>query len=88
MCFLDGYAIVLHIMVVRMRHTRSQRGNVRSHHGLAKPAVTLDKETNVPHLRHRASLVTGKYKGRVVLDVQAKIEKKAKKASALKKEGR
>ena len=75
-------------MVVRMRHTRSQRGNVRSHHRLANPAVTLDKETNVPHLRHRASTVTGKYKGRVVLDVQAKIAKKTKKAEKNRKEGR
>lgn len=75
-------------MVVRMRHTRSQRGKTRSHHGLANPAVTLDKNTNVPHLRHRASLVTGQYKGRQVLDVQAKIEKKTKKAKAAQKEGR
>jgi hypothetical protein len=50
--------------------------------------VTLDKNTNVPHLRHRASLVTGQYKGRVVIDMQAKIAKKAKKAKESKKEGR
>ncbi len=75
-------------MVVRMRHTRSQRGNVRSHHKLTSPAVTLDKDTKVPHLRHRASLVTGTYRGRTVIDVQAKITKKAKKAQANKKEGR
>ncbi len=72
-------------MVVRMRHTKSQRNRTRSHHRLSKPAVTVDKETNVPHLRHRASLVTGKYKGREVLNVQAKLDKKAKKA---KREGR
>lgn len=71
-----------------MRHTKSQRNNTRSHHRLFNPAVTLDKETNVPHLRHRASLVTGGYKGRTVIDVQAKIAKKAKKAEARKKEGR
>ncbi len=75
-------------MVVRMRHTRSQRGNTRSHHRLSNPAVTLDKNTNVPHLRHRASLVTGQYKGRTVIDVQAKIAKRSKKAQASKKEGR
>lgn len=68
-------------MVVRMRHTRSQRGNVRSHHRLSNPAVTMDKNTNVPHLRRRASMVTGQYKGRNVLDVQSKIEKKTKKAN-------
>lgn len=75
-------------MVVRMRHTKSQRNRTRSHDRLSAPAVTLDKATNVPHLRHRASLVTGQYKGRVVIDVQAKITKRAKKASAAKKEGR
>jgi ribosomal protein L32 len=75
-------------MVVRMRHTRSQRGNVRSHHRLENPAVTLDKNTGVPHLRHRASLVTGKYKDRQVIDVQAKLDKVAKKAKARNAEGR
>jgi ribosomal protein L32 len=72
-------------MVVRMRHTKSQRNRTRSHHRLSKPAVTTDKTTSVPHLRHRASLVTGKYKGRVVIDIQKKLDKKAKKAKADKK---
>ncbi len=72
-------------MVVRMRSTKAHRNNRRSHDGLSKPAVTLDKNTNVPHLRHRASTVTGQYKGRIVIDVAGKIAKKAKKA---KKEGR
>jgi ribosomal protein L32 len=75
-------------MVVRMRHTKSQRNRTRSHHKIAKPAVTLDKNTNVRHLRHRASLVTGQYNGRTVIDVQAKLAKRAKKASLAKKEGR
>ena len=66
-------------MVVRMRHNRSQRGNTRSHHGLSSPAVTLDKNTGISHLRHRASLQTGQYKGRTVIDMQARIAKKAKK---------
>ncbi len=75
-------------MVVRMRHTRSQRGNTRSHHALSNPAVTVDKATQVPHLRHRASLVTGKYKDRVVIDMQAKIDKRAKKAKERGSEGK
>jgi ribosomal protein L32 len=75
-------------MVVRMRHTKSQRNRTRSHDKLFNPAVTLDKNTNIPHLRHRASLVTGQYKGRQVIDVQAKISKRAKKAKEAKKEGR
>ena len=72
-------------MVVRMRHTKGHRNNRRSNDGLSKPAVTLDKNTNVPHLRHRASTVTGQYKGRMVIDVASKIAKKAKKT---KREGR
>ncbi|MSU45111.1 MAG: 50S ribosomal protein L32 [Candidatus Zambryskibacteria bacterium] len=75
-------------MVVRMRHTKSQRNRTRSHHRLAKPAITMDKATAVPHLRHRASLVTGQYKGRMVIDVQAKLAKKTKKAKQATKEGR
>ncbi len=68
-------------MVVRMRHTKSQRNRTRSHHRLVSPALTLDKNTNVKHLRHRASLVTGQYKGRQVIDVQAKLAKRTAKNS-------
>ena len=76
------------IMVVRMRHTKSQRNRTRSHHRLTSPAITTDKSTSVIHLRHRASLVTGQYKGRVVIDIQGKIAKKAKREKEAKKEGR
>jgi ribosomal protein L32 len=71
-------------MVVRMRHTRSQRGNTRSHHVLQKSGLTRDSSGN-PHLRHRASLKTGMYRGRKVIDLEAKLLKKTKKA---KEEGR
>ena len=75
-------------MVVRMRHNRAQRGNTRAHLKLVNPAVTVDKNTGVAHLRHRASLVTGQYKGRQVIDVQAKLDKRAKKAKANRAEAR
>jgi len=75
-------------MVVRMRSTKSHRNHRRSHDSLSNPAVTVDKASNVPHLRHRASLVTGKYKSRVVIDIQKKLDKKTTKAKANKKEGR
>ena len=71
-------------MVVRMRHTKSQRNRTRSHHRLDKPSVTMDKNTGVPHLRHRASLQTGQYKSRTVIDMAAKLAKKAKKSKASK----
>ena len=75
-------------MVVRMRHTKSQRNRTRSHDRLFNPAITQDKATNVPHLRHRASLVSGQYRGRVVIDMQAKLAKKTKKNKQAKAEGR
>lgn len=68
-------------MVVRMRHTRSHTKNRRAHHALAKPAVTKDEAGNV-HLRHRVSKATGTYRGRKVIDLTAKLEKRAKKAKS------
>lgn len=65
-------------MVVRMRSTRSHTGHRRSHHALKNPAVTTDKESGTTHLRHRASAVTGKYRGIVVIDVERKAVRKAK----------
>lgn len=66
-------------MVVRMRSTRSHTGNRRSHHALKNPALTVDAKTGTVHLRHRASAITGAYKGIVVIDMDKKAEKKAKK---------
>lgn len=66
-------------MTVRMRHTRSHTKNRRSHHALAKPAISKDKSGHF-HLRHRMTSVTGSYRGRKVIDLTAKLEKKAKKA--------
>ena len=69
-------------MVVRMRATRSARDNRRSHHALKNPALTVDSKTGAIHLRHRASAVTGQYKGVVAIDMEKKLAKKAKKAKA------
>ena len=66
-------------MVVRMRHTRSHTANRRSHHALAKPAISKDEAGNV-HLRHRLSSITGSYRGRKVVDLTAKLDKRARKA--------
>ena len=63
-------------MVVRMRHTRSHTKNRRSHHALSKPALSKDEAGNA-HLRHRLSKVTGSYRGRKVVDLSAKLEKRA-----------
>ncbi len=68
-------------MVNRMRSNRSHTGNRRSHHALKNIAVSKDAKSGAVHLRHRASAVTGMYRGHQVLNVAkrlAKIEKKAK----------
>lgn len=65
-----------------MRHTRSQRGNTRSHHALKPTSLALCKECGSPKLPHIVCTVCGKYKGKQALDVHSKIEKKEKKAKA------
>ena len=69
-------------MVVRMRSNRSHTGNRRSHHALMNPAMS--KDGGAVHLRHRASLTTGKYRGHEVIDVAKRITRKEKKAKAAK----
>jgi ribosomal protein L32 len=65
-------------MVVRMRHTRSQSRNRRSHRALGKPALSKDESGNI-HLRHRITKETGNYRGREVVSQERKIERLAKK---------
>lgn len=67
-------------MVVRMRHNRSQRGNTRSHHALVNPILTLCKECGSPCRTHAVCQVCGKYKGRQIIDLKARLTKKEKKA--------
>jgi len=61
-----------------MRHTRSHTNNRRSHHALSKPTLAKDEAGNL-HLRHRLSEASGTYRGRKVVDMSQKLEKKAKK---------
>jgi ribosomal protein L32 len=46
---------------------------------LENPTLSKDTESGVVHLRHRASKITGKYKGRTVVNVEKKALKKVKK---------
>lgn len=68
-------------MTVRMRHTRSHTNNRRSHHALEKPALAKETSGSV-HLRHRLNPKTGTYRGRKVLDLTSKLDKRAKKTKA------
>lgn len=63
-------------MTVRMRHTRAHTKNRRSHHALSAPAISIEAKDGA-HLRHRVSPITGKYKGKQVLDLTKKESKQA-----------
>lgn len=63
-----------------MRHTRAHTGNRRSHHALTGLTLTLDTKTGSTHVRHRMDPKTGMYRGRKVVDLVAKAEKKQAKA--------
>lgn len=60
-----------------MRHTKGHTGNRRSHHALGKSAMTLDNQDG-KHLRHRVSPISGTYKGKQVINVTKKLNKKNK----------
>lgn len=65
-------------MVVRMRHTRAHTANRRSHHALKEH--TLAKcECGGVRVSHRACPNCGRYRGRVVVDLVKKAEKKSAK---------
>ena len=72
-------------MVIRMRHTRAHTKNRRSHHKLSKPTLSTN-EKGVSHIRHRASAVTGTYKNRQVIDIDAKLAKRETKRQQKAKE--
>ncbi len=72
-------------MSVRMRHTRAHTGNRRSHHALTGPRLSKCAKCGAPHLRHRACLTCGTYRGKQVVDVVAKVQKKEDKRKAREK---
>lgn len=80
-CQNSQYTYTSGIMVIRMRHTRAHTRNRRSHHALTANSIVTDAETKTQHLRHRACLETGTYRGRKVVDVTKKAIKTAKKTS-------
>jgi len=73
-------------MTVRMRHTRGHTRNRRSHHSLKEPRLSNCVNCGFAHLRHRACENCGTYKGKQVIDVESKIEKKAQKVKRKEKE--
>ncbi|MES2985788.1 MAG: 50S ribosomal protein L32 [Patescibacteria group bacterium] len=67
-----------------MRHTRGHTGNRRSHHALKAVDLTLCTNCGQPGLKHTVCKNCGHFKGRMVIDMAAKIDKKAAKSQAVK----
>lgn len=56
------------------RHTKARTARRRSHHALTPLQVVFDQDGN-PSLPHRANPFTGRYKGRQVVDKEARIRR-------------
>ena len=69
-------------MVVRMRSTKSHTGNRRSHHALLAGSFIRCENCKELKKGHTVCLACGFYRGRKVLDLVKKAEKKQKKAKA------
>ena len=59
--------------VQKSRKSPSKRGMHRSHDGLAKPALSIDRTSGETHLRHRIT-PDGFYRGKKVIDKPAADE--------------
>ena len=75
---------ILFFMVTRMRHTRSHTGNRRSHHALEGKRFAVCSNCEAPKETHLVCKKCGFYRGRKVLDVVKKVEKKQAKKKASK----
>jgi len=73
-------------MVVRMRSTKSHTKNRRSHHALESTSFSKCENCQVFKRRHTVCSGCGFYRGKKVLDLIKKTEKKQKKAKAKKAE--
>lgn len=62
-----------------MRHTKGKRNRVRSHHALKSMQFTRCSHCNTAATPHVVCKNCGWYKGRQVVDVLAKLDKKEKK---------
>ena len=69
-------------MVVRMRSTKSHTGNRRSHHALVSTSFTKCENCKALKKRHTVCADCGFYRGKKVLDLVKKTEKKQAKAKA------
>ncbi|OGI94743.1 50S ribosomal protein L32 [Candidatus Nomurabacteria bacterium RIFCSPLOWO2_01_FULL_40_18] len=69
-------------MVVRMRSTKSHTKNRRSHHALESTSFSQCENCKALKRRHIVCTSCGFYRGKKVMDLVKKTEKKQKKAKA------
>jgi len=72
-------SVIIRFMVVRMRHTKSKRNRVRSHHALSAGQFVKCGHCGAENLPHTVCTNCGYYAGREVVDVLAKLDKKERK---------
>lgn len=65
--------------VPKQRHTKSRRDKRRSHLALKASSISFCPKCKAPVLPHTVCENCGYYKGREVIDVLAKLEKKERK---------
>ena len=71
-----------------MRSTKSHTGNRRSHHALSSVSFMKCENCKAMKKGHTVCSSCGFYRGKKVLDLVKKIEKKQKKAKAKKAESK
>ena len=69
-------------MVVRMRSTKSHTKNRRSHHALESTNFAVCENCKALKLRHSVCSACGFYRGKKVLDLVKKTERKQKREKA------
>ena len=67
------------LMVIRMRHTKSKRNRVRSHHALKQARFNVCGQCGTSVTPHIVCQKCGYYRDRKVIDVLAKLDKKDRK---------
>jgi len=67
-----------------MRHTRGHTRNRRSHHALSAISLSLCSNCGQPNPTHTMCKNCGYFKGKMIVNKMAKIDKKAVKAQAVK----
>lgn len=67
-----------------MRHTRAHTANRRSHHALSAPTLAVCGNCGSHHRPHHMCQECGFYKGRMVIDMKAKSDKRTARMTAKK----